>query len=254
MGVSTFGATFWHIPRALVLLGCLALSGCRDFQTEKQVGGFVIRSHVRQYIFSWENNTELRYEEYCRVADGSCFIEDGALKRSRSTVVEFSEPHPGAMVAIISNNINGRLEERPQLRIFETAGKELKCRDCSVSEIWPSDVLQSYWRGNGIYFLHTHDAHSDGLVHVFWIASVIADEFKIRRIKEIRLRDSSVKIKRPSLSENGRMLAWLFCDEDCELVVLTVENGEENTSSVDCPRSTDPKIRWGERSAFYLCD
>lgn len=254
MRTSSFSVSLSRTWPFFAMLGSIALSGCRDFHTERQVGAFVLRSHVRQYILSWENNSELRYKEFCNVVDGSCFIEDEALKRGYSTTVKFAEPYPGEMIAIISNNFNGSLLERPRLRIFETTGQELECRECTGSEIRPRDVLQSYWRGKGVFFLHTHSARADSPADVFWSATVIGNEFTIQKIKEIGLRDTSVRIKRPNLSEDGAKLAWLFCDGDCELVVRTLANGAEDRSPVDCPSGTDPKIRWSEHGAFYVCD
>lgn len=245
-----------RIATALVVLATIFMGGCRDFYTERHVGSFIVRSHVRQYVLSWENNSEPRFEEYCNIPLDYCFVEDKELKRGLSTIISFSEPNPVAMVAVLSNNRNGRRYSRPLLRMFRAAdGKELECHDCSdESGLDFGTVLQSYWNGSLVYFIDSQRSGSVGILEAFWVASIHEDSFIVRKVKELEFSDGLSKVRYPDLSVDGKRLAWLICTEVCVLFDLGLEDGKEVRSSVSCPAGAEPKLRWAEGKAVYICD
>lgn len=244
-----------RIATPLAIFAAILLVGCRDFHTERQVGAFVIRSHVRQYVLSWENNSEPRFEEYCNVPLKTCFLEDKELKRGFSTLIEFSEPNLGAMVAFLSNNRNGRRYSRPVLSIFRAAdGKEFKCRECNEgSGLDFGEVLQSSWNGSQSYFIDGKRSGPVGIWEAFWVVSIHDETFTVRKVREFEFPDGLSRIRYPDLSADGKRLAWLICNDECELFDLGLEDGKEIRSSVQCPEGAEPKLRWAEGRAFCIC-
>ena len=160
------------------------------------------------------------------------------------------------MVAVHTNNENGRFLDQFRLHVFRTAdGQELKCRNCQ-GEYWSTldKVAWPYWRANKHYFITTRGTGSAGATETFWLASIEGDSYSIRKVKEIPLRIDAMRVGiSANLSEDGAKLAWIVCNGLCELFELDLKSNEEIRSLVSCPKVKRMTVAWKNNQASREC-
>jgi hypothetical protein len=168
---------------------------------------------------------------------------------------EFSGPQPPNIVAVYSNNENGRRRDQSRLQLFSVAdGSELRCNSCQ-GEIGPAlgKVIRSYWYEDKHFVVHTRNTNSPTTVQLFWVVSVEGGDFMVRKVREIQLLNPKTRVSTPQMSDDGAELAWTICDERCELFQLNLKTTEEIKSAIVCPVGTRPKAIWMGTEASFEC-
>ena len=215
-----------------VLLVLLATACHRRWQETHELGSLRLTQYWGADPLDWEGgNTYVSRETLCRRDGGRC-VESRRLviqpetwrsQTPRWIVVDVWEP------------------ERPT-RFFDTrSGNEIVCAGCDGEPIaWRSKLQWAHASDAAIARVSRAGA-PETVAHLRFDPAGIS-------LREIELDTLSPSTPEPSLSPDGRTIAWLDCRETCALVAFDIASARRTRADTGCPPHDYLVVAWKENA------
>lgn len=237
------------------LLSIVMLASCRYYNVNEEHGRFESVDHMREDLWKWELGGRMQTvsRSLCNRVSGVCYLDNN----SRNLRTRYAVSPGRDMIAVYANNADGRREVGSVFSIFRTAnGLEVPCDGDMVSGANSIYRFGSvFWvRKDRLILLFERHA-SSGAIGVSYMIdvsdgvcrSILLDEFHVDPL-------NTVFTRRPSVDEQGEVVAWIACQEACDLVVRDLKDGEVSVSLATCPRNKTPAVAWEEGAPRVRCD